>query len=158
MARQVGGVRAASQTNKMVIIPASTAVAEGLTFTVSQITWTTHGCDLTTTTLEETQIQSGAAEAMTPITQTTITTILRTRPLLPRYKGKRVGNSDLLKAIDHADHKLLKASNLVDSIPCKHDLAPVSSFFQLPSTNSCHHARTTGDVLDDNVNHKGVDC
>jgi len=40
----------------MVIVPASAAVPEGLTFTVGQITWTTHGGGLMTMTLEETQI------------------------------------------------------------------------------------------------------
>jgi len=38
----------------MVIVPASAAVAEGLTFTVGQIMWTTHGDGFTTTTAEET--------------------------------------------------------------------------------------------------------
>ena len=47
MARQVGGVRTTRPTNKMVIIPAFAAVAEGLTFTVGQVTWTTHGDGLT---------------------------------------------------------------------------------------------------------------
>ena len=70
MARQVGGVRTAIPTNKMVIIPASAAVAEGLTFTVGQITWMTHDGGLATTTLEETQIQSGTAVASTSITPT----------------------------------------------------------------------------------------
>ena len=100
----------------MVIVPASVAVAEGLTFTVGQITWTTHGGSLTTTTLEEIQIQSGTVEACTPITPTP-----RTRPSLPRYRAKRVDNLDLLQALDRADHKLLEASNLVDSIPRKPD-------------------------------------
>ena len=113
----------------MVIIPASAAVAEGLTFTVGQITWTTHDGGLTTTTLEETQIQSGVAEAKVPITPTTVTTTPKARPPLPRYKGKRVNNSDLLQAIDRANHKLLEASNLVDSISCKPDQAPTSNFF-----------------------------
>ena len=58
-----------------------------------------------------------------------ITTTLRARPPLPRYKGKQVDNSDLLEAIDHADHKLLEVSNQVDLIPCKLDPALVSSFF-----------------------------
>jgi len=40
----------------MVIIHVSAAVAEGLTFTVGQITWTTHAGGLTTMTLEENQI------------------------------------------------------------------------------------------------------
>ena len=77
MVRQVGGVRTASQTNKMVIIPASATVARGLTFTVGQITWMTHDGGLTTTTLEETQIQSGAAEVVILITPTTVTTTPR---------------------------------------------------------------------------------
>ena len=57
-------MRTAYQMNKMVIIPASAVVAEGLTFIVGQITWTTHDGGLTTVTLEETQIQYGAIEAM----------------------------------------------------------------------------------------------
>jgi len=36
----------------MVIIPAYAAMAEGLTFTVGQITWTTHADGLTIMTLE----------------------------------------------------------------------------------------------------------
>jgi len=54
MARQVGGVRTALSANKMVIVPPSATVPEGLTFTVGQIMWTTHGGGLTTTTSEET--------------------------------------------------------------------------------------------------------
>jgi len=110
--------------NKMVIILAVAGVAEGLTFTVGQITWTTRGGGLTTTTSEETQIQSGAAEASTPITPT-----LSTRPPLSRYKAKRVDNSDLLQALDRADLRLLKASNLVDSISRKPDQAASTNFF-----------------------------
>jgi hypothetical protein len=108
----------------MVIVPASAAVAEGLTFTVGQITWTTRGDGLTTTTLEKTQIQSGITEASTPVTPTP-----SARPPLPRYRAKRVDNSDLLQALDRADHKLLKASNLVDSISRKPDQAATSDFF-----------------------------
>jgi len=40
----------------MVIVPASAAMAEGLTFIVGQITWTTRGGGLTTMTSGETQI------------------------------------------------------------------------------------------------------
>jgi hypothetical protein len=108
----------------MVIVPASAAVAEGLTFTIGQITWTTCSDGLTTTTLEETQIQSGTAEASTPIKPT-----LRTRPPLPRYRTKQVDNSDLLQALDRTDHKLLEASNLVDSILRKPNQAATSNFF-----------------------------
>jgi len=140
MARQVGGVRTASEMNKMVIIPASTAVAEGLTFTVGQITWTTHGGGLTTMTPEETQIQSGTAEASTPIMPT-----LRTQPPLPHYRAKRVDNSELLQALDRADHKLIKASNLVDSISRKPNQAATSNFFdsRRPTRVSMHERLET---------------
>jgi hypothetical protein len=40
----------------MVIIPNSTAVADGLSFTVGQITWTTGANNVTATTTEEAQI------------------------------------------------------------------------------------------------------
>jgi len=53
----------------MVIVPASAAMPEGLTFTVGQITWTTHGDGLTTTVLEGTQIQSGTSVASAPTTR-----------------------------------------------------------------------------------------
>jgi len=66
---------------------------------------------------------------MIPITPTTTTKTLRARPPLPRYKGKRVDNTDLLQAINRTDHKLLEASNLVDSISCQPNRAPVSNFF-----------------------------
>jgi len=56
VARQVWGVRTAFLANKMVIVPASATVPEGLTFTVGQITWMTHSSGLMTTASEETQI------------------------------------------------------------------------------------------------------
>jgi len=31
-------------------------------------------------------------------------------------------------------------------------------FFRLPSTNSCLHARTTGEIPNDNIDHRGTDC
>jgi len=121
--RQVEGVPTALQANKMVIIPASTAVAEGLAFTVGQITWTTCIRSLTTMTLEENHIRSKAAKVVILITSTTTTsapTMLSatptTRPSLPHYKGKRVDNSDQLEAIDRANHKLSEVSSLVNSI------------------------------------------
>jgi len=95
----------------MVIVPPSAAVAEGLTFTVGQIPWTTRGGGLATTTSEESQIQSGTAEPSTPITPS-----LSTLPPLRRYRAKQVDDSDLLQALDRVDLKLLEASNLVDSI------------------------------------------
>ena len=66
---------------------------------------------------------------MIPITPTTTIATPMTRPLLPRYKGKQVDNLDLLEAIDRANHKLLEASNLVDSISCQADRAPAPNFF-----------------------------
>ena len=53
------------------------------------------------------------------------TTTPTTRPPLPRYKGKRVDNSDLLEAIDHANHRL----GLVDSISDKTAQASTPKFF-----------------------------
>jgi len=116
VARQVGGVRIVFQTSKTVVIFASAAVAEGLTFTVGQITWTTRADGLTTTTLEENQIRSKTVEAVVPITSATTTMTPTTRPLLPHYKGNKVENFDLLEAIDRANHRLLKVSDLVDLI------------------------------------------
>ena len=74
-------------------------------------------------TLEENQIRSGVAKVVVLTTLTTTTsapTMLSatptTCPLLPRYKGKRVDDSDLLEAIDRANHRLSEASDLVNSI------------------------------------------
>jgi len=80
----------------MVIVPASAAVPEGLTFTVGQITGTTRGGGLTTTVSEGTQIQSGMTAASAPTTRMLAPS---SRPSLPRYKGKRVDGSDLLRAL-----------------------------------------------------------
>jgi len=91
----------------MVIFPASATVPEGLTITVGQITWTTRGGDLTATVSEETQIQSGTTAASAPTTQSLAPS---TRPPLPRYKGRKIDGSDLLRPLDRADPKLLEAS------------------------------------------------
>ena len=107
----------------MVIVLASAVVAEGLMFAVGQITWTTHDGGLATMTSEETQIQSGVAEASTPITPTP-----STRPPLPRYEARQVDHSDLLQALNRADLKLLEASNLVDSISRQSDQAASTNF------------------------------
>jgi len=110
----------------MVIIPASAAVPEGLTFTVGQITWTTHGGGLTTTVSEGTQIQSRMTAALAPTTQMLAPS---TRPKLPCYKGKKIDGSDLLRALDRADFKLLEASRLIDGISCRPDQAVPANFF-----------------------------
>jgi len=137
--------------NKMVIVLASAAVPEGLTLTVGQITWTTRGGGLMTTTSKETQIQSGATTASTPITPTPTT-----RPLLPRYRGKMVDNSDLFRALDRADLRLLEASRLIDGISRQSDRIASTDFFRLLPANSCHHARTARDVSGDNIHPRGA--
>jgi hypothetical protein len=112
----------------MVVIPASATLAEGLTFTVGQITWTTRAGGLMTMTLEENQIRSETAEAVVPITPAMTTMTPTTRPLLPHYKGKQVNNSDLREAIDRANHRLLEVSNLVDLISHQTTRAPAPNF------------------------------
>ena len=111
----------------MVIVPASAAVPEGLTFTVGQITWTTHGGGLTTTVSEGTQIQSGMTAASAPTTRMLVPS---TRPPLRRYKGKKINGSDLLRVLDRADSELLEASLLVDGILCQPDQAAPADFFK----------------------------
>jgi len=117
-------VRTTSPANKMVIVPASAAVPEGLTFIVGQITWTTRGGGLTTMVSEGTQIQSGITSA-----PTTRMLAPSTRPPLPRYKGKKIDCSDLLQALDHANSKLLEASQLVDGISRQPDQAALADSF-----------------------------
>jgi len=121
----------------MIIVPASAGMPEGLTFTVGQTTWTTHGGGLTTTTLEETQIRSGMTVASTPITLTP-----STRPPLPRYKGKKVDGADLFQALDRADLRLLEASQLVDGISRQSDqVAPMDYFDSCRPTCVVTHER-----------------
>jgi len=52
-----------------------------------------------------------------------------TRPPLPHYKGKKIDGSDLLRALDRADFKLLEASRLVDGISRQPDQAAPTEFF-----------------------------
>jgi len=119
----------------MVIVPVSAAVPEGLMFTVGQITWTTHDDGLMTTTLEETQIRSGTATASIPITPTP-----NTRPPLPCYMGERDDDSDLFRALDRADLRLLEASRLVDEISRRSDqVAPIDSFDSCRPTRVVTH-------------------
>jgi len=115
----------------MVIVPASAAVLEGLTFTVGQITWTTHSGGLMTTASEETHIRSGTTATSAPTTLTP-----STRPPLPRYKGKKVDSSDLFRALDRADLELLEASRLVEGISRRSDQIAPMDFF-----NSCRPTR-----------------
>jgi hypothetical protein len=110
----------------MVIIPDSVAVANGLTFTVSQITWTTGVNNFTTTATEEAQIQSTSTTSSSATAPTTLATALTTpatalttpttRRPLSRYKGRTIDNIDLIEAIDQVSHKLSQTLTLVDSI------------------------------------------
>jgi hypothetical protein len=94
----------------MVIIPESSAVADGLSFTVGQITWTTSVNSFTATTTEEAQIRSAwttSSSATAPTTLATAPTTPATAPTmpithrpLPCYKGRMIDNTDLIEAID----------------------------------------------------------
>jgi hypothetical protein len=110
----------------MVIIPDFAAMADGLSFTVGQITWTTGVNSFTATATEEAQIRSAwttSSSATAPIKLATApptpamapTTPITRRPLL-RYKGRMIDNTDLIKAIDQVGHKLSQTLTLVDSI------------------------------------------
>jgi hypothetical protein len=110
----------------MVIIADSTAMADGLSFTVGQITWTTGVNSFTATTTEEAQIRSASttsssATALTtlPTAPTTLAmapTTPTTRRPLPCYKGRVINNTDLIEAINQVGHKLSQTLTLVDLI------------------------------------------
>jgi hypothetical protein len=110
----------------MVIIPDSAAVADGLSFTVGQITWTTGVNSFTATTTEEAQIQFASTTSSSATAPTTLAMALTTpamapttpttRQPLPRYKGRVIDNTDLIEAIDQVGHKLSQTLTLVDSI------------------------------------------
>jgi hypothetical protein len=107
----------------MVIIPESAAVADGLSFTVGQITWTTGVNNFTAAAMEEAQIRSAltmSSSATAPTTLVTAPTTPATAPTtptthrsLPRYKGRMIDNTDQIEAIDQ---KLSQTLTLVDSI------------------------------------------
>jgi hypothetical protein len=129
----------------MVIIPDSAAVADGLSFTVGQITWTTNVNSFTATAMEEAQIRSASttsSSATAPTTLATASTTLATAPNtpttrrpLPHYKGRTIDNTDLIEAIDQVGHKLSQTLTLVDSIQNQ-------STKQVP----LHHNRSTRPV------------
>jgi hypothetical protein len=129
----------------MVIIPDSVAVADDLTFTVGQITWTTGINSFTATATDEVQIRSAStmsSSAMAPTTLATASTTPATAPTtpitrrpLPRYKGRTIDNIDLIEAIDQVGHKLSQTLTLVDSIQNQ-------STKQVPH----HHNRSTRPV------------
>jgi hypothetical protein len=94
-------------------------VADGLSFTVSQITWITGINSFTTTTTEEAQIRSASTTSSLAMALTILATAPTTptthRPL-PRYKGRVIDNTDLIEAIDQVGHKLSQTLTLVDLI------------------------------------------
>jgi hypothetical protein len=110
----------------MVIIPESAAMADGLKFTIGQITWTTGVNSFTAAATEEVQIRStsttsSSATASTtlataPSTPATASAMPITRRPLPCYKGRMIDNTDLIEAIDQVGLKLSKTLTLVDSI------------------------------------------
>jgi hypothetical protein len=73
----------------MVIIPDSAAVADGLSFTVGQITWTTGVNSFTATTTEEAQIRFVST---TSLSATALTT-LATTPTTPGNGSDHAANS-----------------------------------------------------------------
>ena len=102
----------------MVIIPGSMATPNDLTFTIGQITWTTGFDDFIAMTTEEARIQSASTTA-SPASATAPTTVdlalatpasslatPTTRRPLPRYKGRKIDNTDLLDSIDRVGTKL----------------------------------------------------
>jgi hypothetical protein len=110
----------------MVIIPDFTAVADGFSFTVGQITWSTGVNSFTATATEEAQIRSAwttssSATPLTtlgtaPTTPATAPTTPTTRRPLPRYKGRMIDNTDLIEAINQVGHRLSQTLTLVDLI------------------------------------------
>jgi hypothetical protein len=110
----------------MVIIPDSMAMADGLSFTVGQITWTTGVNSFTAAATEEVQIQSASTTSSSATASTTLATALTTpatapatsitRRPLPCYKGRMINNTDLIEAIDQVSLKLSETLTLVDSI------------------------------------------
>jgi hypothetical protein len=109
----------------MVIFPDSMATVAGLTFMISQITWTTGANDFVVTTMEETQIQFASTTSPTPASTTTTLALAppapapspttpATRRLLPRYQGRKLDNTDLIDSIDRLDGKLSSTLALVD--------------------------------------------
>ena len=131
-----------SKQNKMVIISGSMATPNGLTFTVGQITWTTGSDDFIAMTPEEAWIQSTPTTASptsatapttvdtAPTTVNLVSTMVHlapttpasssatptTRRPLPRYKGKKIDNTDLLDSIDRVGTKLAETLALVSMI------------------------------------------
>jgi hypothetical protein len=83
----------------MVIIPVSAAVANGLTFTVGQITWTGVN-NFTATATEDAQIRSASTTSSSAIVLTTLamapttpTTASTTRQLIDHFPTTKEGRS-----------------------------------------------------------------
>jgi hypothetical protein len=76
-----------------------------------------------------------SSSATTPTTLATAPTTPVTHRPLPRYKGRTIDNTDLIKAIDQVCHNLSQTTTLVDSIQNQ-------STEQVP----LHHNRSTRPV------------
>jgi hypothetical protein len=110
----------------MVIIPDSAAMADSISFTIGQITWTTGINSVIAAAIEEAQIRSVSTTSSSAMALTMLATALTipamapttptTRRSLPRYKGRMIDNADLIEAIDKVGHKLSQTLTLVDSI------------------------------------------
>jgi hypothetical protein len=130
----------------MVIIPDSIAMADGLSFTVGQITWTTGVNSFTATATEEAQIRSASTTPSSATALITLATALTTptthRPL-PRYKGRMINNTDLIEAIDQVGHKLLQNPDFGRFDPKLIYRAGTSSPQQIYPTSSGSPSNTT---------------
>jgi hypothetical protein len=101
--------------------------ATGLTFMISQITWTTGSNDFVVIAMEEVQIQSASTTSPTPASTTTTLALASpapapspttpaTRQLLPCYQGRKLDSTDLIDSIDQLGGKLSFTLALVDSL------------------------------------------
>jgi hypothetical protein len=120
----------------MVISPDSMATVAGLTFTISQITWTTSSNDFVASTTDGMQIQSTLTTSPTPASVTTTLALALLTPasssttpatdrFLPRYQGKKIDTTDLINSIDQLGGKLSSTLTLVDLLQeqfTEHDL------------------------------------
>jgi hypothetical protein len=115
----VGGVWADSMASHMVNFPTSMVLLVGLTLTIRMFTWTI-GADGPTEAMEA--VQAPTPTESTSTTADSISGPLSRSPLpytrrpLPRYQGRRLDNTDLVKSIDRVTTGLAKTLNLVDSI------------------------------------------
>ena len=121
MARQVGDAHLDLESVEMVSFPASMDFGVNFTLTVGSVTWT-DGISKAAKTMEEVQPASSMASPTTAPPTTAISgpipgsTCPSTRRQLPRYQGKKIGNTDLLDLIDHHTAGLQSTLCMVESL------------------------------------------